>query len=155
MKKLLSIICIFTVLSSFAQKSDSTNTPITSYGSISISMTNSDNFKKSSYTSIEGGIMKGKVGVGAMLGRGSLYGLGSKTDNIQNYFYEVKTFVSFPVDNLSAGVLFGYGGYFNTSHNFIEYGATVAYNVRNLSYGMTCSNWDGITYVTPSITYNF
>ena len=43
----------------------------------------------------------------------------------------------------------------NTKHNFIEYGGGISYTLGSFSYGITGSNWDGITYVTPSITFNF
>ena len=60
-----------------------------------------------------------------------------------------------PLGDLSGSVIFGYGGYFNSSRNFIEYGAGISYKVKHISYGVMVSNWDGVTYVTPNITYNF
>lgn len=79
MKKILTIIGLFLVTVAFAQTTDSViskKTPITGYVSYGLSMTNSSDFTTSSYTSIEGGIMKGSLGLGAVFGRGSLAGLG-------------------------------------------------------------------------------
>ena len=159
MKNLITIICLVLATSTFSQN-DSTScckkkSPITGYLSYGLSMTNSSDFKTSSYTGIEGGIMKGNLGLGIVFGRGSLSGLGSKTDNIQSYFYEGKMTGSFPIGNVNGTILLGYGGYINTSHQFIEYGVGISYNIGKLAYGVTYSNWDGLNYVTPNITLNF
>lgn len=159
MKSLLIIIGLLLGTATFAQ-TDSTScckkkSPITGYVSYGVSVTNSSDFRTSSYTGLEGGIMKENLGLGFVFGRGSLKGLGSKTDNSQNYFYEFKTFASYPIGNVSGSVLLGYGGYFDSPHNFIEYGVGISYSVGKFGYGATYSNWDGVNYVTPSITFNF
>lgn len=157
MKKLLVIFGLFIATMSFAQSTDSTakKTPITGYISYGLSMTNSSDFASSSYTGIEGGIMKGNLGLGAVFGRGSLKGLGSNTDDIHSYFWEAKMTGSFPIGNVSGTVLMGYGGYIDTKNMFIEYGVGISYTVGKMAYGMTYSNWAGTNYVTPNITFNF
>jgi hypothetical protein len=164
MKKLFTIICLLATTLSFSQNESNViygkpqekeKTSFTGYVSYALSMTNSSEFKTTSYTGVEGGFMYDNIGAGLIFGRGSLKGLGSNSDNIGQYFYEVKTSASMPIGKLTGNVIFGYGGYFNSSHNFIEYGAGVTYNYKQIGYGVTCSNWDGVTYVTPSVTYNF
>lgn len=131
------------------------NTRICGYISWGVSVTNSSNFFQSSYSGLEGGITYGDFGAGLIFGRGSLQGIADKHDNINQYFYEAKTFYSKSYKKLTGTVLFGYGGYINTKHNFIEYGAGISYTVKHMGYGITVSNWDGTTYLTPSLTYNF
>ena len=161
MKKFLTIIGLFLATVTFAQTTDSTScckkekTPITGYVSYGLSMTNSSDFATSSYTGIEGGIMKGNLGLGVVFGRGSLAGLGKNGDNIRNYFYEAKMTGSFPIGNVSGTFLVGYGGYIDTKHQFIEYCVGISYSVGKFAYGATYSNWDGVNYVTPGITFNF
>jgi hypothetical protein len=166
-KKILTLLLLSISVISFSQsvskdttkvavaKADSTKDKVCGYISWGVSVTNSSNFLQSSYTGLEGGITYGDFGAGVIFGRGSLQGMLAKDDNIRNYFYEVKTFYSKPIKKFTATVLFGFGGYIATKHNFIEYGAGVSYSVKHMSYGITVSNWDGTTYLTPSITYNF
>jgi len=157
MKNILTLICLVLATSVFAQDSTSTKskTPITGYVAYGLSVTNTTDFKTSSYTGVEGGICYGNLSLGAVFGRGSLKGMGSSTDNINQYFYEVKTVASFPMDKISGNIILGYGGYFNTTHQFIEYGVGMVYSVKSFGYGLTYSNWDGVNYLTPSVMYNF
>lgn len=154
MKKVLFIILVIANLASFGQK-DSTKTPITKYVSIGVSMTNSTDFRASSYPSIEVGGMRNNVAVGFAVGRGSFKGMGDTSDSFNNYYYEVRASAYYPVGSISGVFILGYGGYFDTAHNFIEYGAGLSYSTKTLGYGITYSNWDGVNYVTPSITLNF
>jgi hypothetical protein len=163
MKKILTIVCLLMASVTFGQNfkksspyvKEKKESPIDAYVSYGLSLTNSSDFRTSSYTGLETGIMYKNLGAGVIFGRGSLKGLGQKSDNLGQYFYEVKTSASMPLGDLSGSVIFGYGGYFNSSRNFIEYGAGISYKVKHISYGVMVSNWDGVTYVTPNITYNF
>lgn len=139
---------------SFSQSNDSTKTKTTGYASLGLSVSNGDDFKMTSYSSLEVGLMRENITFGAIFGRGNLSGIGDN-DNIGNYFYEVKTTASYPVGAVSGSILFGYGGYFNSTHNFIEYGVGITYNKGKMGYGVTYSNWDGVNYLTPCITFNF
>lgn len=60
------------------------------YLSIGLSMTNSDNFKESSYASIEAGYALKGVSFGASIGKEDLSNLSTK-DNTNQYLYEIKT----------------------------------------------------------------
>lgn len=149
-------MALFVAFAASAQcQHDTTKTPITGYVSYGVSMTNTSDYRTSSYTGLEGGICYSNLSLGGIFGRGSLRGLGSSTDNINQYFYEVKATGSVPVGSLTGSVFMGYGGYFGTSHTFIEYGVGMGYSVNKFTYGLSCSNWDGITYITPNITFNF
>ncbi len=158
MKTIFTILALFVATLSFGQcHSDSTacKPSISGYVSYGLSMANSSDFKTSSYTGLEGGICYKNFSLGAIFGRGSLKGLGSSSDRISQYFYEVKATASIPMGMLTGSAFMGYGGYFGTSHNFIEYGLGMGYSVNKFTYGVACSNWDGINYLTPNITYNF
>jgi len=155
MKQLFTMLALFVATISFSQTSDTTNTPLVGYISAGLSMSNTTDFRTSSYTGVETGIMYGNLGAGVVFGRGSLSGLGRSTDNIGQYFYEVKTSASVPIGNLTGTAIFGYGGYFNSARNFIEYGVGMSYSFDHFGYGVTVSNWDGITYITPCVSYCF
>jgi hypothetical protein len=154
MKKLfiLALVCLMST-SMFAQ-SDSTKLKTTGYLSVGLSLSNGSDFNTGSYSSVEGGFNYGNFGLGLIFGRGNLDGIG-KNDNIQNYYYELKTTANYPLGILSGNIIFGYGGYINTPHMFIEYGAGISYSKGIMGYGVTVSNWDGGVYLTPSITVNF
>lgn len=154
MKKIfiLTLITLFTT-TIFAQ-SDSTESKITHYVSLGLSTSNSIDFKTTSYIAVETGVNYENLGLGMIFGRGNLAGFG-KGDVINNYFYEIKTIGNFPLGKLSGNIILGYGGYFKTFHMFVEYGYGMGYSKGNFGYGITISNWDGIVYLTPSITYNF
>jgi hypothetical protein len=156
MKHLLTIICLFLVTNTFAQNAtDTTKHKVGGYISMGLSVTNSSDFLTSSYTAIEGGIMYRDFGVGLVFGRGSLKGMGGKDDNLKNYYVEGKVSYSHTIKMVTFTPFFGYGGYIGTKHNFIEYGVGASYAIKNIGLGVAFSNWDGINYLTPNITYNF
>jgi hypothetical protein len=125
------------------------------YISWGVSMSNNSDFNTGSYSSLEFGVIYNDVAAGLVLGRGNLQGVFSKTDNIRNYFYELKVSPSFPIGKVYGNIILGVGGYIDTKHNFIEYGLGVSYTHKKIGYGISFSNWDGVDYVTPSITFNF
>lgn len=160
MKKLTTIVMAMMVITmtSFAQSDStkkSTGCHLSKYVSVGISVTNSNDFKTSSYTGIEFGVMKDNLCLGAVFGRGSLAGLGAGNDNIQNYFYEIKPSACFPIGILTGNVLFGWGGYIDTPNHFIEYGVGIAYCKGKMGYGVNYSNSAGTNYISPGITFNF
>ena len=160
MKNLFTILALFVATLSFSQcHSDSTaccsKTKICPYVSFGVSMTNSSDFKTSSYSGIEGGVTYGSLGAGMVFGRGSLKGLWTKSDRLSDYFAEVKSTVSKPVGDVMITGLFGFGSYLTSNRTFIEYGVGMTYNINKFGYGVTFSNWDGVPYITPNITYNF
>jgi len=161
MKKMLTIMLCAIASITFGQNDSVCSGScknVYGYVSAGLSLTNTtpSNFKMLNYASIEGGIMVDNLGLGLVFGRGSLLGLGSSTDNIKNYFYEVKGSGYYPIGGSLTGVIvLGYGGYINTKRNFIEYGVGMSYSVNKFSYGVTYSNWDGGNYLTPNICLNF
>lgn len=182
MKKILVLLVVLVGLTSFGQKklshivhsspmskiSDSIKieTPsLKKYISIGMSISsgntydtneNKYSFSESCYPSIEGGITYSNVSLGIVLGRGNFKGLGSSQDVIQNYYYEFKVSPSFPLGILDANIIFGVGSYINASNAmFIEYGSGISYTKNNFTYGVNYTNWDGVDYITPCLTYNF
>lgn len=175
MKKILTIMCLMLATLTFGQTPKSnlfesnplikiTDTsyvsekPISSikpYVSVGLSMSNTSDFRNGSFFGVESGVYKENVSLGVVLGRGSVRGAFKNGDVITNYFYEPKITVSFPLGKLYGTAIFGAGGYFGTSNTFIEYGGGVYYQVGKVAYGVLYSNWDGIDYITPNITYNF
>lgn len=154
MKKTLTIalICLTTICYS---QSDSSKFKLNTYTSIGVSLTNSDNFKSTAYPSAEFGVTHENLSLGLIIGRGSFSGLGGSDDGVENYYYETKATASYPVQSLNLNLILGYGGYMNTSHMFIEYGLGFSLSQGKMSYGLTYSNWDGVNYISPCITFNF
>lgn len=160
MKKLFLVLFAFFALTVTAQ--EQTTTPTTSsyapYVSVGLSMSNSNgvSFNESSYPSVELGVTRNNVSIGVVLGRGQLRGIGKDTDVLSDYFYEFKVSPSFNLGTVTGNVILGVGSYFDTSNAmFIEYGVGVSKSYGDLSYGLSYSNWNGVNYVTPSVSLAF
>ena len=95
-----------------------------------------------------------KLSCGVVFGRSSLVDI-NKNESLKNYFYEIKTNVNLPTNKLSSYLILGYGGYFKSNKMFIEYGVGISYNINKTALSLSLSNWDGVNYLTPSITLNF
>ena len=155
MRKLfiLALVCL---VSTMVGQKDSTKSKISGYTSVGLSMSNGNDFKASSYLAVEAGAMYKNISLGGIFGRGNLTGIGKSNDVLGNYYYEFKTGGYFPLgESLTGNVIFGWGGYFNSKHTLIEYGVGMSYSCGKMGYGVTYSNWDGVNYITPSITLNF
>jgi len=152
MRKILTITLIYLTTICYSQ-SDSKR--LNTYTSIGVSLTNSDDFKSTTYPSVEFGVTHENLSLGLIIGRGSFSGLGGSYDNIQNYYYETKATASYPIQRLNLNLVLGYGGYINKSHMFIEYGVGFSLSQGKMNYGLTYSNWDAVNYITPCITFNF
>jgi hypothetical protein len=150
--------CLLTLLASFfaflatAQESPTRPDVYLSTG-LSISNSYDATFAYSSYVSLEGGIMKNNFSLGLVAGRSNLSGFGS--DDISNYWYEVKTAVSFPLGKFSGYGLLGVGNYISTKRIFVEYGGGFSYMLGRFGIYAQASNWDGTWYVTPGVSYTF
>jgi hypothetical protein len=151
MKKILVVLMVMASTISWGQCTEDSLNKYVSWG---VSMSNNSDFNSGSYSSLEFGVLYNDVAFGLVLGRGSLNGI-FKNDDIRNYFYEVKVAPSFPIGKVYGNIILGVGSYIDTKHNFIEYGLGVSYTHKKIGYGVSFSNWDGVDYVTPSITYNF
>jgi len=152
MRKLLVVLMIMVSVISWSQCGEN---EINKYVSWGLSLSNNTNFNTGSYSSLEFGVIYNDVAAAIVLGRGSLDGVFRSNDVLSNYFYELKVVPSFPIGKLYGNVILGVGSYVDTKHNFIEYGFGVSYTHKRIGYGVSISNWDGIDYLTPSVSYNF
>lgn len=118
--------------------------------------TNAYTFQESSYPNVEFGFSRENLSLSGVIGRGNFKGLGSRTDGIGNYYWEVKATPSFPLGVVNASLIFGAGTYFNNQvgNGFIEYGSGISYTVGKFTYGVCYTNWDGIDYITPNVSYS-
>jgi len=113
-------------------------------------------FRESAYPSIEFGVTRENISLSGVIGRGNLKDLGTKNDGIGNYYWEAKITPTFPLGVVSASIIFGAGTYLNNNigNGFIEYGSGISYTKGKITYGVCYTNWDGIDYITPNISYS-
>lgn len=165
MKNLFYALIAFIALTVTAQAQE-TKKEKTNYVSASLSLANAFNsdgqqseFSYSTYASVEYGIVRKGVMYGLAVGRGQLNGdvMSNTTgENFRNYFWEVRVQPTFPLGSVTGSVILGAGSYFATSDaGFIEYGLGVSKSYGDLSYGLSYSNWNGVNYVTPSVSLAF
>ena len=154
MKKYFStLIVLGFVLCTSAQEATKTKPSIYAATGLSISNSYDTTFAYSSYPSIEVGLMKNNFSLGLVAGRSNLSGF--KHDAANNYWYELKSAVSFPIGKLSGYGLLGIGNYMTTQRFFVEYGVGFSYSFNKWSVFSQASNWDGTWYVTPGLCYTF
>lgn len=159
MRKLFYVLFAFIALTVTAQAQETKS----NYVSASLSLANADgqSFNESTYASVEYGIVRKGVAYGLAVGRGQLQGNrelsnGDSTTNFQNYFWEVRVQPTFPLGSVTGSVILGAGSFFGSSDaGFIEYGLGVSKSYGDLSYGLSYSNWNGVNYVTPSVSLAF
>lgn len=180
MKKLILLAILLVSTANFAQKKRSPNavavktntadstsvvkTEWKNYVALSVSMSsgntydtneNKYTFSESAYPSVEIGFSKGNIMAGVAIGRGNFQGI-AKGDKLGNYYAEVRVTPSFPLGIIDANVVFGAGSYLVSSKGtFIEYGSGISYTKGDYTYGIGYSNWDGVDYISPSISYTF
>jgi hypothetical protein len=138
---------------------------------------NTTTFDEASYPSLEFGFSRENLSLSVVIGRGNFRGLGDRnyfsgyglddnnkldynkpiytTDNFGKYYWEVKATPSFPLGVVNASLIFGAGSYFSNEvgNTFIEYGSGISYTVGKFTYGVCYTNWDGIDYITPNVSY--
>jgi hypothetical protein len=154
-----SIAAVIFAFASFAVRAQETDTSASSgadfYLSAGLSISNSYNntFAYSSYPSIEAGFMKNNFSLGLVAGRSSLSDF--RNDDVSNYWYELKAAIYFPIGKFSGYGLAGIGNYISTERIFIEYGAGFSYGFGSFGTFVQASNWDGVWYVTPGVSYTF
>ncbi len=158
MKKIIILFsALFIFASTFAQ-TDSVKTKTIFYSAIGLSVghvdpsdVNIDNFNKASYPSVEIGITRKSVSLGAVIGVENMFASKSARG-----FYELKTAVSRPIGECSAYALFGIGAYMESSfNNFIEYGGGFSYMPKSTGYFVQYSNWSRTNYVSFGVSHNF
>jgi hypothetical protein len=161
MKKLIYVLFAFIALTVSAQAQETKKEKLNQYVSASLSLANSNGqtFSQSTYASVEYGIVSKGIAYGLSVGRGQLNGdvtTNTTAQDLRNYFWEVRVQPTFPLGSVTGSVILGAGSYFATSDaGFIEYGLGVSKSYGDISYGLTYSNWNGVDYVTPSVSYAF
>ena len=161
MKKRILVLALLISALSFGQKKQSIITTTSTevvlekfkpYVSAGISFSNCDDFSDGTYVSVEGGVTKGNLSLGLNVGSRNL---NFEDHTIKDYYYEPKVYASYPIGNLTGTLLFGWGKYVDTPKSFIEYGGGIAYPIGNISYGVGYSNFDGVDFISPSVSYTF
>ena len=151
MKKVLLAFAIMFSVTSFAQ--DTTKADITPYVATGISIPNTTDFSAASYWSAEAGVMVDNFTVAGVFG---VNNLDSFSGGIDNYWYEGKVAYSFPLGFVDGYGVFGVGSYIGTKGSvFIEYGGGIMKSFGNVGAFVQVSSWDGITYMTPGLSYSF
>lgn len=118
---------------------------------LSISNTGDANFGETSYPSIEFGLSAGAGSLALVVGRANNDYSG--TEEVSNYWWEIKVSIAVPIGDFGAYGLLGLGNYLSTDRFFIEYGLGVSYSWDPLSVFVQASNWDGVWYITPGLMY--
>lgn len=156
MKKMLLIFAAaMTFLSANAQTDTTWGKVLNCYAAASLSTSGGDNFEQISYASAEVGVCHKNMSFGFVSGRGSLAGFSYSTENIGNYWFELKTSASVQLGVVKGYALAGWGQYYNSHHRFIEYGVGLSYSVGKFDLMAQVSNWDKVVYVSPGVAYNF
>jgi hypothetical protein len=154
MKLLLTaILSVFTASLLHAQETERAKPDLYVSAGLSISNSYDTTFSYSSYPSLEVGLMKNNFSMGLVLGRSNLSGF--RNDDISNYWYELKAALAFPVGKFNGYGLLGVGNYISTERIFVEYGAGFSYSFKQWGVFSQVSNWDGVWYVTPGVSYTF
>lgn len=166
MKNLFYALIAFIALTvtAQAQTQETNKSKTTYYVSAGLSMSTFDSeFAKGAFPSLEVGFTRNDVSYGLAVGRAALKGFANSEDVLQNYFYELKVTPSVSLGYLNANLILGVGGYVNgggksdtdSNSTFVEYGAGLSKTFGDVTYGLSYSNWDGVDYVTPSVSYSF
>lgn len=160
MKKVILIALTMFAFIRVSNAQDTTNTGsgLDFYVAAGVSVGNSGaaTFSQTSYPSMEVGVMKGNFALGLVGGRGSFDFKGD--DVTENYWMSLKTAVYFPIgiSNIDGYGLLAVGNYLSTEQIFIEYGVGMS-RAFDSGFGLfgQASNWDGIWYITPGLSYCF
>ncbi len=157
MKKVLLAFAIMFSVTSFAQEIEHPacdGPELTPYVASGISIPNTNDFKAGSYMSAEVGLMIDNFTVAGVFG---VNNLNSFNVGIDGYWYEGKVAYSFPLGYVDGYGVFGVGSYIGTSGSvFIEYGGGIMKSFNDhVGAFIQVSSWDGITYMTPGLSYSF
>lgn len=158
MKKIISLFAVMCITTMLFAQADSIKTKTSFYSSIGLSIGHVDpsdaaidNFNKASYPSLEIGLTRKSVSLGAIFGYENML-----VTSDSRIFYELKTSVSRPIGECSAYALFGVGAYFeNSFNNFIEYGGGFSYMPGKIGYFVQYSNWSRTNYISAGVTLGF
>ena len=158
MKRFLLLGCLLlTSAGVFAQEKteelESSTVSIYVATGASLGLNNDFEFKTNAYPSVEVGYNIKNYSLGAVFGRGDFNDYGKEV--IGNYWYEAKASISANVEQFQPYLLFGVGAYFNSNHDFIEYGFGTVYKLDNINLYIQTSSWDNSWYLSPGISYSF
>lgn len=152
MKTILLFAIMLVSTLTFAQ--DETKQSVTPYIAAGLSMTNGNDFTANTYVSVEAGVMVSDWSVGGVFGRNNL--ISNTPETIDNYWWEIKTAFSYSLNVVSIYGVIGLGAYIDRDNGmFIEYGGGVSKELGNFGLFVQATNWDGIWYVTPGLSYSF
>lgn len=150
MKNIFLALAILVSTISVAQQTDSS---LSFYAATGLSMANSSNFEQSSYISAEVGGMYENVALAIVVGRNNLEGTFGSNESLNNYWYEGKVAVYQQVGAVDAYGLLGAGSYIENGDLFLEYGAGISKEFDALGVFIQVSNWDGVNYITPGVSF--
>lgn len=157
MKKITTLLSALLVSASLSAQCDSVKTVF--YSSVGISVGHVDkndvginNFNKASYPSVEIGLMRKSISLGAVFGHESF-----RISSPENrYYYELKTTAYQSIQEYNIYLLFGVGAYFEKEfNNFIEYGAGFSFQPKKLGYFVQYSSWARTNYISVGVSYCF
>ena len=161
MKKIIILIaaCMIAAVTSIAQTDSTKKNKLIYYASLGISISNvnpndanNNNFNKAAFPSLEIGVSKRNISLGAVVGYENLW-----ATRTTRGFYELKTACSHKIiGDCNGYILFGVGAYFeNSFHNFVEYGFGFTYSPNKFGYFVQYSNWAASNYVSVGLSYSF
>lgn len=161
MKKVILALAVMAGISMSAQ--DKGTTPPKKNQFISINTSIPMAHAANPYPSIEFGHVTDDVAYSIVFGRGDFDKMFSNKDMIKHYFLEYKIVPTTSIGKLTLGAVIGAGAYLGGSDKsnnkrqpfFGEIGGVATYNVKQFGIGVSFTNWDGVNYLTPSITYNY
>lgn len=150
MKKLVLLIALFASVLTFAQETkESKFNPYVAAG-ISIGDSSGDTFANTSYFSAEVGVMYENLAFGAVIGAQSF----SSANSLSSYYYEGKIAVYKSLGYVDGYGVLGVGSYFGEGTVFLEYGLGISKEFNDFGLFIQVSNWDGVTYITPGISFS-
>tara|TARA_R110000772_G_scaffold17946_3_gene50027 strand:+ start:166366 stop:166851 length:486 start_codon:yes stop_codon:yes gene_type:complete len=121
------------------------------YVAVGLSITDSNDFKASSYVSAEFGTTVENFSIGAVVGRNNLVDFG-EDESLNGYWYELKFAASVPLGFVNGYGLVGVGSYFDGGGTFLEYGVGISRGFGPVDVFVQVASWDGTTYVTPGVS---
>lgn len=156
MKKLVVLLVALFSLTSVAQTQTDSTKVKKLFASVGVSVGNDGyDFEQMSYPSVEFGYTNKDVSYSVVFGRSNFYGAFKSSDNIDQYWTELKFSPSYSIGNLSGFLVAGGGFYINSDHYFAELGLGTSYTHNNMVYGVMFTNWDTKNYLTPFVSLKF
>ena len=151
--KILIIMLTIIFIPRFIQAKNLDSLDIYVSSGLSVTNTGGLSFEETSYASTELGFSANELSFALVTGRSNNDFAIKETMN--NYWWELKTAITFPMKSVDLYGLLGMGNYFSTNRVFIEYGTGFSYSWDQLSCFAQISNWDSVWYITPGFSFVF